>query len=130
MINPDFLIPTPADCLHIGDKLYLPAERSGKLFVCISVNPIVVSDSYTNTEWTLDASETVYVQDAIIQFVNEYLHYCEQDPDYVELNRLVAVLTASDVMEQFSPEAIEGMHNKVRYLYNRLFLRARSAAFH
>lgn len=128
-MNTDFLIPVQANQVHIGDKFYLGQERFGKLFKCISVNPIVVSENISHTEYTLDAKEYVYLPDPIIQFIHEYINDCEKVPEYDEFAKLMAVFASSDYMQQFSPEAIEEMHIRMRYLYGRLFTRARAAAF-
>lgn len=130
MINTDFLIPVPASDLRIGDKVYLGEERFGKLFTCISVSPVIVSDRVSHTEWTLKPEEQAYMPDPVIQFVYEYINHYETDPDYIELSRLMAVLNASDLNEQITdPEVINNMRVKMRYLYGRLFIKARASAF-
>ena len=130
MINTDFLIPVAASDLRIGDKVYLGEERFGKLFTCISVSPVIVSDRVSHTEWTLKPEEQAYMPDPVIQFVYEYINHYETDPDYIELSRLMAVLNASDLNEQITdPEVIDNMRVKMRYLYGRLFIKARASAF-
>ena len=129
MINEDLLIPVFASELHIGDKLYLGEERFGKLFTCKTVSPIVVSDSFSQSEYTLDPKEPVLIPDDIIQFIHEYLPDYENNPDYIELLHIISIINSSDYMEQFSAEVVDSMYTQSRLLYSKLFAQARKHCF-
>lgn len=129
MMNTDFLIPTQASSLRIGDQLYLGEERYGKLLICKSLSPIVVKDQTGRTEYTLNPDETVYLPDSIMEYIYENLGYIETNPNYIELSELMAIWRSADYTEHFSSfEIVENMQNKILYLKSKLFSEAHKAA--
>lgn len=124
-MNTDFLISMPASNLHIGDKIYLGEERYGKLLTCKSLSPITATDSFLQTEYILEENETVYLPDPVMQYIIEYIPDYFKLQDYIQLENFMAIINSADLTEKLDPDVAENLHNKVRYLYARLFQMAR-----